>query len=217
MNEMVIINTGAGTAPAYTNKTLQKATTDIMKIGETVRKCAYQTAYIMAHVDATECYKDDGFDSVHAWAMKTFGFKKSASYTLLRVGKEYTRTIENSKGKIIGYSSTLCYLDEEYAGEIPEIDFTTTQIEKMLPADRKTVETLVKSGDIRPDMTCKQIAAVIKENTPEKPRKTSAPAETDDAEEPDDTAGDVEHMVIVTDGAGNKYNIPFEIIMKYKM
>ena len=125
MNEMVIA-TNSANVPTFTNNELRTATSKIFKIGATVRRCAFETAFIMAQVDATECYKDDGFNSVHEWAMKTFGFKKSASYTLLRVGMEYTRAFTDEKGKVRGYGSNL----------IPEnsgTDFTTTQIEKMLP------------------------------------------------------------------------------------
>ena len=208
MNEMMIA-TAPAPVPAFDNKALQIATNKIFKIGETVRKCAFETAFIMAQVEATECFKDDGFNSVHEWAMKTFGFKKSASYTLLRVGKEYTRAILDAKGKVKGYGSNLI---SQNAG----VDFTTTQIEKMLPGGHDLAVELVETAEITPDMTCKEIEKVIKARTSPEPEETDESEETD---EPETNGGETEpeHFVIVTDVAGNKYNVPFEVLEQYRV
>ena len=87
--------------------------------------------------------------------MKTFGFKKSASYTLLRVGKEYTKQLTDAKGKVAGYKSNL-------TADNAEKDYTTTQIEKMLPVGHDVAEQLSEEGKISPDMSCKEIEKVIK-------------------------------------------------------
>ena len=139
----------------FVNKDLNKATNEIFKLGETIKNNLYNVAYIMAAVETTECFKDDGFNNVHEWAMKTFGFKKSASYTLLKIGKEYTREIKNPKnGKISGYASNLIYDGD---------DFTTTQIEKMLPLGHKVALELVDTGIIKPEMSCREIGTIVKE------------------------------------------------------
>ena len=163
MEEMII---GTQGEIQFVNKNLQKATNDMFKLGAEIRKCALATAVIIAKVDDLECYKDDGFNSVHAWTEKTFGFKKSASYTLLKIGKEYIREIISPKsGKVIGYSSNLLPVDAEK-------DFTTTQIEKMLPGGHDLALDLVSSGEITPDMTCKAIEKVIKSYTQPEEEKT---------------------------------------------
>ncbi len=210
MNEMTITQVST-TIPEFVNKDLQDATKKVFKIGETVRKCAFETTYIMATVDASECYKDDGFDSVHAWAMKTFGFKKSASYALLKTGREYVRTILDAKGRIKGYASNLLTDKELEHGD----DFSTAQIEKMLPAGHDLVADLVQEGEIVPEMSCRDIAKVIKAHT--------APEESDESEEVTEETGDAEDdgeeviYRVVTDDVGGKYSVPVEILEQYRI
>ena len=213
MNEMMIATVPAS-VPAFVNKTLQTATNKVFKIGETVRKCAFETAFIMAQVDATECFKDDGFNSVHEWAMKTFGFKKSASYTLLRVGKEYTRAVLDAKGKVRGYGSNLI---PENAG----VDFTTTQIEKMLPGGHDLAAELVETEEITPDMTCKEIEKVIKAHTSPEPEETDEP-ETEPETDGGETEPEPETVIVaIIDTDGNvtepRYEIPVEVLNKYRI
>lgn len=172
----------------FVNNNLQKATNDMFKLGAEIRKCALATAVIIAKVDDLECYKDDGFNSVHAWTEKTFGFKKSASYTLFKIGKEYIREIVSpNSGKVIGYSSNLLPADAEK-------DFTTTQIEKMLPGGHELAVDLVSSGEITPDMTCKAIEKVIKSHTKPEMEETSEEETTEEPEvmaEPETDEGNV--------------------------
>lgn len=211
--EMIISTPSA--VPAYSNKMLATATEKVFKIGETVRKCAFETAAIMAQVDAAECFKDDGFNSVHEWAMKTFGFKKSASYTLLRIGKEYTRQIINARGKVEGYGSNLL-------PESAETDFTTTQIEKMLPGGHDLAVELVESEEITPGMTCKEIEKVIKAHTapePEDPEQDETEPEQDGGGANKPEPETVIVAVIDTDGyvTEPRYKIPVEVLEKYRV
>lgn len=203
MTDMIIYN---NSVPTFANRTLQQATNKVFKIGETVRKCAFETAAIMAKVDETKCYEEDGFTSVHDWAMKTFGFKKSASYSLLRVGKEYTRALTDGNGKVKGYGSNL--VDDD-----AESDFTTTQIEKMLPGGRDLAVELVDNGEITTDMTCKEIEKVIKAHTNPEPEEVEREAVEVEAEQ---EVVEVE-TIIVTDESGNKYAIPADILESYKI
>ena len=137
--------------------------------------------------------------NVHEWAMKTFGFKKSASYTLLKIGKEYTETIKNSKGSIVGYTSNL--LPDS------ETDFTTTQIEKMLPAGH-----LVDSEEITPDMTCKEIEAIVKKAL--NPEETET--EETETEETETEETETKETIRVYDENGNTYIIPVSVLNQYK-
>lgn len=213
MTSEMIVSTRS-TVPAYANKTLATATERVFKIGETVRKCAFETAAIMAQVDDAECFKDDGFNSVHEWSMKTFGFKKSASYTLLRIGKEYTRRIINAHGKVAGYGSNLL-------PESAETDFTTTQIEKMLPGGHELAVELVESEEIHPGMTCKEIEKVIKAHMnpdADEPETDTEPEPT----EPETNSEPVETVTVaVIDENGNptetRYKIPVDVLEKYRV
>lgn len=210
MNEMTITQVSTA-VPEFVNKDLQEATKRVFKIGETVRKCAFETAWIMATVDASECYKDDGFDSVHAWAMKTFGFRKSASYALLKTGREYVRTVLDARGRVKGYASNLLSDQELEHGD----DFSAAQIEKMLPAGHDLVVDLVQEGEIVPEMSCRDIAKVIKAHT--------APEESDEDEEVTEETGDGEDdgeeiiYRVVTDAVGGKYSVPVDILEQYRL
>lgn len=203
MNEIIIRTT------EYTNKTLAKATADIFKIGETVRRCALTTAVIIANVNDMECYKDDGFNSVHEWTEKTFGFKKSVSYSLLKIGKEYVRGIKSPKtGKVTGYASNLL-------PENSSKDFTTTQLEKMLPAGHPLALELVEGGKITPDMTCKEIGKIIKNATK---GEDETPDETGDNSSEEIPDNDVEEVCIeLWDKDGKKYVVPLSLADKYRM
>lgn len=205
MNEIIIRNT------EYTNKTLAKATADIFKIGETVRRCALTTAVIVAQVNDSECYKEDGFNSVHEWTERTFDFKKSVSYSLLKIGKEYVREIKSPKtGKVTGYASNLLPEDSTK-------DFTTTQLEKMLPAGHPLALELVEEGKITPDMTCKEIGKIIK-NAVKGDEETPDSEEDTHEEIPDNSdRSDVEEVCIeLLDKNGSKYYVPVSIAEKYR-
>lgn len=141
---------------SFSNKELQKATNTVFKLGESIKKNWFAIAFVVSHVDATECYKDDGFNTVHEWVEKTFGIKKTASYTLLTIGKEYTREIVNASGRVVGYGTNLVTEGD---------DFSKTQVEKMLPAGHELAVELVESGEITPEMTAQEISKVIKSHT----------------------------------------------------
>ena len=145
----------------FSNKELQKSTTSIFKLGNSIKANWFSIAHIIAHVDETECYKDDGFNTVHEWVEKTFGIKKTASYSLLTIGKEYTREITSASGKVIGYGTNLIVDGEP--------DFSKTQIEKMLPGGHELATELVSSGEVTPDMSAKEISKVVKRHTNPEP------------------------------------------------
>ena len=128
----------------------------IMQIAGKIKNNWFQIGAIIAEVDREELYKDDGFENVHAWTMRAFNIKKTTSYDLLRIGKEYTRELTTEKGRITGYECNLL-------PENSEANFTTTQVMKMLPAGHDKAQELVDSGVITPDMTSTAISKVIKD------------------------------------------------------
>lgn len=196
----------ANTNPAvYNNKTLQKATNAVYKYGEAIRKNWFAIAHVVAAVDASECYKDDGFDNVHEWMEDAFNLKKSARYSLLSIGKEYLREIKDASGKTIGYGTNLV--------EDGDPDFSKTQVEKMLPAGHDLAAQLVENGEITPEMTAKEIEKVVKsykEDTTESETETETETETESTSE-------VATSYIVWDAEGNEYDIPVDVLEKYKV
>lgn len=188
-------------AVSFDNKELQKATNAVLKLGDAIKKNWFAIAYIVAHVDETECYKDDGFNNVHEWVEKAFGIKKTASYSLLTIGREYTREIVNSSGKVVGYGTNLVTSGSD--------DFSKTQVEKMLPAGHELAVELVNGGEITPDMSAKEISRVVKshiKSDTDEPETDCAEPETDCVEP---------ETVSVWDKDGNEYVIPADVLKKY--
>lgn len=195
--EFLVTTTNAVT---FNNKDLQKATNMVLKLGDAIKKNWFAIAYIVAHVDATECYKDDGFNTVHEWVEKTFGIKKTASYSLLIIGKEYTREIVNASGKVVGYGTNLITDGTD--------DFSKTQVEKMLPGGHELAVELVNGGEITPEMSAKEISRIVKSHiNPESDEPGTDETEPEQEIEP--------KTVSVWDKDGNEYAIPVEVLAKY--
>lgn len=175
-----MINTNDRNSLTFTNKKLQNATMQIMQIAGRIKNNWFQIGAIIAEVDKEELYKDDGFENVHAWTMRAFNIKKTTSYDLLRIGKEYTRELTTEKGRITGYECNLL-------PENSEANFTTTQVMKMLPAGHDKAQELVDSGVITPDMTSTAISKVIKDlnKKDEEPEEPTTSAENEPEEEPE--------------------------------
>jgi hypothetical protein len=169
MNELITLN--EANIPTYNSKELNAATRKVFSLGEKIRKSALETAAVVAAVDKTGCYKDDGFKTVHDWTAAAFGFKKSTSYNMLAIGKEYVAPVLNSAGRTIAYESTFAQTVES------EGDFTVTQLIQLLPAGRDMAGQLVLDGKVSPGMTCKAIKAVVDA------------ARADEEEDEDETAG----------------------------
>lgn len=159
-------------AVSFSNKELQKATNTVFKLGDAIKKNWFAIAYIVSHVDSTECYKDDGFNTVHEWVEKTFGIKKTASYSLLTIGKEYTREIVNASGRVVGYGTNLVTEGD---------DFSKTQVEKMLPAGHELAVELVETGEITPEMPAREISKVVKSHLKPEPETGNEEPETDNS------------------------------------
>ena len=197
-------------AVSFDNKELQKATNAVLKLGDAIKKNWFAIAHIVAHVDETECYKDDGFNNVHEWVEKSFGIKKSASYSLLTIGREYTREIVNSSGKVVGYGTNLITDGSD--------DFSKTQVEKMLPAGHELAVELVNGGEITPAMSAKEISRIVKAHT----NTDSDESETDctESENVTDVCEGTKtepETVSVWDKDGNEYKIPIDILKKYEV
>lgn len=150
-----IINSSAFAENAYANKELNKATAKIRNRCEKIRANMFEVARIVAEVEETGVFKDD-FKNVHQWTKEAFGFQKTVSYNLLRIGKEYVREVLDEKGRVVDYMSNL--LPEESVS-----DFNFSQVSRMLPAGHDMAQELVESSMIRVDMPSTEITRVIKE------------------------------------------------------
>lgn len=204
---MTDLNTIRNSSVSYKNVNLRKATESIYALADSMRKSAYQSAYIIAQVNREKWYKDDGFESVHAWTESAFGFKKSQSYAMLKIGDEWTATVRNEKGKVIGYRSRL-------TDENAPIDYNTTQIGLLLPLGEAEARALTDEGTVSPSMTCQEIKRVLRD------RKGADDTDTDESDgesaESATTGKSKDKPVIrVRDSWGTIYDVPANVLKKY--
>lgn len=184
--------------PAFVNKDLAKATKEISALGDKIKESYFKVAAKIAAVDASECYKEDGFSSVHEWTETVWGWKKTRSYELLNIGREWTSTVLDSKGKIVGYCSNIAP------------GYSTSQIAAMIPGGHALAADLDADGEITPSMSVKKIKEVISAHT--KGDETEEAAEIEDTEEAAETEDTEIPRIRVMDTHGNAYEVPADIL-----
>ena len=162
------------------NKELAKATAAIVKATESAAKSLLKIASIMAEVEARSLYADD-FKSIAEYGDCVFGYKKSAVYNMVRIGRDY---IDPTTGK-----SVLALENGQ--------DFTFNQLTRLLPLKSVDVaKELVAEEVITPDMTLREIENAVKEyihkdDASEGSEGEGEPVEGEEApveEEPDEIA-----------------------------
>ena len=154
----------------YMDRNLQDVTNKVYAIGDNIKNEVYKIAWLIAMVDARGMYANDGFETVHEWTAQAFGFKKTLSYNLLKIGNEYTREVISRKSKVTGYCSNLLLVPVELdengnplpSEPAPIKDFSVSQLSAMLPVGHREAEDLVREQVITPDMTVKQIKDIVK-------------------------------------------------------
>lgn len=175
MNEMMNLN--SVNIPVFNSKRLQVATNKVFSLGEKIRRNALETCAIIATVEAEKSYEEDGFKNVHEWTAEAFGFKKSTSYNMLNIGKDYIKPIKNEKGRITGYASIIAS---------DEGDYTVTQLRTLLPIGTAAAVELAESKKITPDMSTRAMKEVVDEYKDEH----SKDEDTDEDEHSKDKAED---------------------------
>ncbi len=141
----------------FQNRELQKATTQIQVLGNRIRQNYYMVAAIIADIDKSEAYKEDGFNTVHDWVESAFAVKRATSYNLLKLGQDYTRAVKSSTGKVTAYECNLL-------PETAESTFSPTQVFRMMQLGRDEAGEMCNTGEITPDMTTRQIDKIVKEH-----------------------------------------------------
>ena len=154
--------------PKFMNKDLESATIALCKCDMQIKARQFDIAAILADVDARKLYVDDGFSSTQEYAHSTFGMQKSLAYSLIEVGRNYTRPIISANGKTIGHCSNLLPPADQSKQDAPLIDFTTGQLSRISSLGRETIRSLIESGELTPQMTYKQLDALVKAHKPPK-------------------------------------------------
>ena len=206
MNELTIMNQ---TCPIYKSAELNKATRKIFGAATEIKSRYFEIAATIAAVAAAKSYEDDGFADVHAWTNAAFGIKKTTSYDMVRIGRDYIRQ-QLANGRVKGYETNL----------VPDgaPNFTSGQIVPLLPLGREKAGELVDGGEVTPDMSIREIKKVVKAikesekvGEPEKEESAEAPEGEGTSEEIDAV------MVDVTDEKGVKYRVPYAVLILYKI
>lgn len=148
--------------PVFINKKLENATERLIACSNTINGKEYAIAAILAEIETKSLYSDDGFASSAEYAEQTFSIKKSKAYSLITIGKDFTRPILNSAGKTVGYCSNLLPAADIEKQDAPLIDFTTRQIAIFAGLGRENVLELINNGSLKPSMTCREISDLIK-------------------------------------------------------
>ena len=136
------------TTKTFGNESLKKATEEIISLQKNVNQSLISVAGIAGEVATSESYKDDGFKSAQEWLMKTFNYKKSTAYTMVKIGKEYVQ---------LEIDVCLPIYKTIFANTETDEDFTFTQLEKLLPLGKENIEAYLSTGDLKYSMTVKEI------------------------------------------------------------
>lgn len=154
------------------NATLRKATERITARIHAIARNAYTIAAILAKIDETECYTEDGFKNVAEYAEALFGMKKSTTYEYIKIGRYYVANNESN-------------LPHE------DVDFTHKQVAALLPLkNRDRAVELIEDGTITVDTPVSKIKKIVKAETKaEQTEETEPTEEAEPTEEtPDNTA-----------------------------
>lgn len=169
------------------NAELKKITNDIRKAGANVIGNTYKIAALIAHVDETELYLEDGFVDTFDYVKQCFGLEKASAYNLVKVGREFIEGVKS--GNTTAYQTLLTHGDKDYS---------ISQIFKMLPLGIEKAKELTADGVIDETMSCRQIEKIVKENTEgTKARGKSKTEPEPEPTEPEPTETEEDSILIV--------------------
>lgn len=149
---------------------LKKVTAEIRKAGANVIGNTFKISALIAKVDADKLYVNDGFADTFDYVKQCFGLEKASAYNLIRVGKEFIEEVNNGKS----YETILTH-----AGK----DFSISQVFKMLPLGIDKAKELTADEVITPEMSCRAIEKIVKENTEGTKARGKAKSEVEDEPE----------------------------------
>lgn len=157
---------------AITNPELKRITNIIRNSCKTITGYTYKIAALITKVENDDLYASDGFDDICDYSKRCFGFEKTTTYNLLKIGRFFIEETENGDVKTV-----LTHIEDK--------DFTVSQVVKMLPLGIDRAKELTNDGVITSDMSCRQIEKVVKQNL--KRLEPELDNEDDDPEEFEDT------------------------------
>lgn len=183
----IMENTIIAREHSFNNKGLKTATNRIIKATEQTAKSLMTIALTMVEIEEKELYKDD-FPSIVEYGEKVFGYKKSAVYNMLKVGRQY----------LLPDTQKSIFAEEDGT------DFTFNQLSRLLPLPSVEVATeLVESETITPDMTLRQIEDAVKAYNHKDETETEETPDTTE-ETPDTTEEEPKEFSVAVEHAPNE-------------
>lgn len=131
------------------NYKLRQHTAAIIKLMNATKRNLYEIAARLVVIRDEKLYEDDGFESVHDYASKCFGYKQNMTYKMLVTAEKFIEKAPDNKR----YISIMAHEDNDY---------TVSQLIELNSLEAETAQRLDKSGTIDPTMTTKQIREVVK-------------------------------------------------------
>ena len=157
---------------AITNPELKRITNIIRNSCKTITGYTYKIAALITKVENDDLYASEGFADICDYTKSCFGFEKTTTYNLLKIGRFFIEETENGDIKTV-------------LTRIEDKDYTVSQVIKMLPLGIDRAKELTSDGVITSDMSCRQIERIVKQNL--KRLEPVVDDEDDDPKELDDT------------------------------
>lgn len=154
------------------NKELKTITAEIRKAGANVIGNTYKIAALIAHVNKTELYLEDGFVDTFDYVKQCFGLEKASAYNLIKIGEDFISGEGNK------YATLLTHGDKDYS---------ISQVVKMLPLGIEKAKELTADGVIDETMSCRAIEKIVKENTEGTKARGKSKTEPEDTDEDENT------------------------------
>ena len=131
-------------ATSFQNKELQALTEEIQRFIVIGRASLLEIAYRLDTIDRKELYKTAGFESVHEYAHKAFGYSDNMVYQLLQTSRNFAQLDDEGKVKSLFARSN-------------GTDYSASQLQELNRLDVEAATALDVNGVISPSMTCKEI------------------------------------------------------------
>lgn len=161
------------------NADLKRVTNEIRKSAANVIGNTYKIAALIAHVDKTELYLEDGFVDTFDYVKQCFGLEKASAYNLIKIGNDFIAGEGNKYETLLTHGGK---------------DYSISQVVKMLPLGIDKAKELTADGVIDETMSCRQIEKIVKDNTEgtkARGKTKTEPTEPDEDNTPDEDEDEI--------------------------
>ena len=209
----------------FVSKRLETTTAQILQCADSINSKQFQIAAILADTvkasaEDSTVFSADGYKNVSEFVEDVFGFQKSMTNNLVRMGQTYITKV----GK--RYITNLL-IPTENENECTFAEFSSSQVCKMLPHSEAMVRHLAYHGVINPKQSCRELERVLKlakayaENhqgnfSDIQSIDDLTETETETETETTTKEGKPELTVTLWDKDGHEYIIPQKVLDKYK-